>query len=716
MAILPRSVSLAMFRAHIENGLTVAAGVSLTALIGGVLGFDAAIAAGTGALCVSICDRTDPLDQKPWIMVAAFLFASLFTAVTAFATFSLPVFIIITALTGLWTGLISAYGRWVQALAMTCVLAFVFATGDRFVTTADATTHVLLFVCGAFAYTLWSLAIAFILDDRGRRLLLAEAMRAFAGYLRAKAALYNPDTEGKASFRDLIDAHTILADRLQAARDSLFFARRSHSLQQRRIAVLVALLDAFETTLSSDADTEYLRRVPRHDQMLRDLTWRLNRFVHAMANEVDSLTLVLRRRRAHNLGKEARARNHGSRARTLLESVDAALAQDPSGRTLQAISATANKLVLADRYLADLAETLDPDSQPKALAPELNLELFRADTPHGLSILLRQFTMTSPALRYGLRLALAMTTGLLLTLVLPRFAHANWILLTIALIMRANYGVTRRRRWDRVTGTLIGCALAVLFINGLPDPLLLFIIILAVGTNHAYGPVQYRITAIGASVLSLLLLHFLDPLETPLFIERVVDTLIGAGLSWAFSYLLPSWERDDLPRTVRGLLAADAAFAQAALRLNHVEIDYRLARRKALNAVAQLSGTIRRLGDEPNNSHRAMAWLGALLGAHYLLASDLAAMPVLAKLRAHALDTAQADRIIAPVRARVVRMLDPALAGEAGPENGTAFSDMTLPDPHGSGAMNILARRLEHIEQAARKVAHLAARPAIENL
>jgi uncharacterized membrane protein YccC len=195
-----------------------------------------------------------------------------------------------------------------------------------------------------------------------------------------------------------------------------------------------------------------------------------------------------------------------------------------------------------------------------------------------------------------------------------------------------------------------------------------------------------------------------------------VDTLIGAGLSWAFSYLLPSWERDDLPRTVRGLLAADAAFAQAALRLNHVEIDYRLARRKALNAVAQLSGTIRRLGDEPNNSRRAMAWLGALLGAHYLLASDLAAMPVLAKLRAHALDAAQADRIIAPVRARVVRMLDPALAGEAGPENGTAFSDMTLPDPHGSGAMNILARRLEHIEQAARKVAHLAARPAIENL
>jgi hypothetical protein len=34
----------------------------------------------------------------------------------------------------------------------------------------------------------------------------------------------------------------------------------------------------------------------------------------------------------------------------------------------------------------------------------------------------------------------------------------------------------------------------------------------------------------------------------------------------------------------------------------------------------------------------------------------------------------------------------------------------------GSAAMKVLARRLDHIEQAARKVARLAARPVIERL
>src|SRR5690349_9888776 len=69
MANLPRAAALAMFRVHIENGLTVAAGIGLTGLLGGwALGFDAAIAAATGAVCVSISDQPDPLRLKPWIL------------------------------------------------------------------------------------------------------------------------------------------------------------------------------------------------------------------------------------------------------------------------------------------------------------------------------------------------------------------------------------------------------------------------------------------------------------------------------------------------------------------------------------------------------------------------------------------------------------------------------------------------------------------------
>ena len=49
MASFPRSLSLAVFRAHIENGLSVAIGVGLTGVtVGWGLGFTAAVAAASG--------------------------------------------------------------------------------------------------------------------------------------------------------------------------------------------------------------------------------------------------------------------------------------------------------------------------------------------------------------------------------------------------------------------------------------------------------------------------------------------------------------------------------------------------------------------------------------------------------------------------------------------------------------------------------------------
>lgn len=703
MATFPRSVSLAVFRAHIENGLSVAIGVGITGLGAGLaLDFHSGIAAATGAVCVSISDRTDPLRQKIWIMGFAFLSACFFTALSSFSRFHPPVFIAAVAFTGLWVGLISAYGKWVLSLAMTCVLAFVFAMGEYFPTVSDAADHLILFVCGALTYTTYSVISAWLFDDRARRLLLAEAMRAFAEYLRAKAALYNPDTEGPATFRALIDAHAALADRLQAARDALF-ARRNHRMQLKRIDTLIALLDAFETVLSSDADLETLRNAPQ-----RDLLWRLNSFVHQMADEIERLTLALRARHGHTAPLR-----HAEESRQLLEMIRAVQEAAPDDPVIHAFTATANKLVLADSYVAALATALDDATEPSTVAANLDLDLFRQDGPRGPGLLLRQFRWRAPAFRYAVRLSLAMTAGLLITIAFPRFAQANWILLTIALIMRANYSVTRQRRWDRVTGTLIGCALAVTFINTLPAPVLLLLIVVAVGTSHAYGLVAYRITAVGASISALLLLHFVAPSTETQFFERIVDTLIGAGLSWAFSYLLPNWEREDVPRTVRGLLAADAAFADAALRLIHGRQKYRLARKKALDAVAQLSGAIRRLADEPNSNRRALASLGELLGANYLLASDLSSMPVLVKLRAKELDTDAADVAISEVRERVIALLQPDAVHEHRDQPPPRHS---LTDLHGSEAMEVLGRRLAHIEHAARKVARLAARPVIEDI
>ena len=64
------------------------------------------------------------------------------------------------------------------------------------------------------------------------------------------------------------------------------------------------------------------------------------------------------------------------------------------------------------------------------------------------------------------------------------------------------------------------------------------------------------------------------------------------------------------------------------------------------------------------------------------------------------------------MRARVVALLQPDhVVQESAEAARESFAGM-----HGSVAMEVLGRRLDHIEHAARKVARLAARPVIEDI
>ena len=233
-------------------------------------------------------------------------------------------------------------------------------------------------------------------------------------------------------------------------------------MQLKRIDTLIALLDAFETMLASDADLELLRRSGR-----REIKWRMHALSLLAAERVEELTLALKTPPpCHAAGARTRILN-------LIAAVRDANRDAPEDPAMDhAFSVTATKLQLADGAIAALAAALDRDTPPSPLAQELDLNAFRARLPDVRAFLASQMDFHAPALRFGIRLALAMTAGLILTLLFPRFAHANWILLTTALIMRANYSVTSQRRWDRVTGTLVGCALAVGLIYAFPDNVL----------------------------------------------------------------------------------------------------------------------------------------------------------------------------------------------------------------------------------------------------
>ena len=665
-----------------------------------LFGRSVAALATTGALYASIVDQPSPLSIKWRIFLLDIAGASAVTLLASLAGSSPWLLGPLIAVVSAGTALLSAYGRRALGLGVAAVLALLFGMATHAASLNLQLIHTAIFAGGGTAYAMVALLLALLLDDRTRQLYLGEAMLAFARYIAAKAELYNTHVKAREALSGLVEAHADLVERQQAARDMIFAGRRTPA-RTRWIAALIALLDGFDTMLSSDADIEILRNSD-HRHLMR----RLHALTCDLGSDVRLLALHLmtpairtslpdRAAQLHAIGDEiARLAKAAAGEREPLE--------------IAAFRSTWHKLGQTAKRLNRLADVLAGRKDPLTVPDDLDLQRFMRIESTSLDVLKAQMTLSSPVMRYALRLTLAMTSGYVLTLIFSDYIHGGWVLLTTALIMRANYSITRQRRDDRVLGNLAGCVVTVVMVRFLPQDALSASVIIGLGVAHAFGTVNYRVTAFAACISALLQLHFLSPLSQPLLFERIFDTLIGAGLAWGFSYTFPSWEWRNVPRLIKGLVNADRDYAIQALTRAPSDQAIRLARKRAHDMAANLSMTVRRVVDEPHLDRRALVALNALLAANYLLASDLASMRVLFRMRDKELEPLSTEELLSLCRNNVTATFSLGGNPDAAPESLSrrGFAEAA----EGTRAAMSLKRRLVHIERTAERVAGLAAR------
>ena len=111
-------------------------------------------------------------------------------------------------------------------------------------------------------------------------------------------------------------------------------------------------------------------------------------------------------------------------------------------------------------------------------------------------------------------------------------------------------------------------------------------------------------------------------------------------MAWAFSYVLPSWERTQIPVLVRRTLDAHARHARLALGLaqlqavdNEPELEWRLARREAYDSLSALVQATQRSLSEPRAVRPPLEPLGQMLAHSYQLLAQLTAAKTMLLLR-----------------------------------------------------------------------------------
>lgn len=375
----------------------------------------------------------------------------------------------------------------------------------------------------AFAIAAWPLQ-----RYRPERLALAQALRGLAGSANEPIG----QDHGIALPPSLNDLQTLL-----------FGEGRAHGRAAEAFRVLAELAERIRMELFALADLQ----ATSGSAALRDALQALRgSAAGVLVNLADAL--------------EAAAPPRAQAALDRFEAAATALAQRcAAGHAPDWITQVANERAAALggqlRAAARNTDTAGSRGEIRAQQAELRLPLaLRPANP--LETLRANLRVSSPAFRHALRCGVCLALAMMLSHLLP-LSRGYWLPMTVAIVLRADFGATWRVGLLRTLGTLVGLGLttAVLHFGGVGNfwAVLTLMAVLCFAFREL-ATVHYGLAVVCLTGLVVILLSFYGiPAESTVE-ARAIDTAIGSALALAAYLAWPTWERGRERAVLAGVL------------------------------------------------------------------------------------------------------------------------------------------------------------------
>jgi uncharacterized membrane protein YccC len=691
-ALAPRTF---LFSHYFYTGLRIATGiVGLTFLTYAIADLPTAMAVAFGALCTSLMDMPSPLRHKFNEMLAGVLLCSVVALLVSLSSQVEWLLFTVIVLVSFLASMMVVYGRKAMPLQFAALFVMMLSS-EAPATPLQALRHGALFFAGGAGYMAYAMVVVWILQRRLKQQVLAEALYELAAYTHTKAGCYDIANSLSAQMEKLVRQQSTLAERQQASRDLILRGKPAPN-EAVLVQVHYAMFDLYELVLSTHTDYAILRQhfadgpiLP----LLGDLIGKAARDIEAVAY---AMTRDQPSRPAIDYQHELRA---------LAE----VLRDLPSGEgeafdAQAALRATSNKIREVIAMIARLHAASQAPHGVLPIVPHSDTTPFLTQQRFSIGILVSNLRWTSPTFRFALRVAMAISVGLVSADWLPYQSHGYWTALTIAVILKPSFSFTRQRRADRLVGTLIGCMITAVILHFVHSPVILIgFLFVATAAAPAFLSIKYRYTAIAASVQALLLIGLTVPHGANAISERLLDTLLGTVIATFFSYVLPSWEYQNLPRLVDAVLDANRKYVDAAAELlqrrTGDDVHYRVSRKRFMDSLATLSAALGRMLDEPADKQRAPDELNRFTVQNYLLVAHMAALRLLLQRYGENMPAAEVEAALERMFAEVRASLGGAPGAGPRPPDGRTIWIAEWP------GWAPLQRRLRLLQQDAAQVA-----------
>lgn len=678
-----------LYSHYFFGGLRQAIGVLLPALIlmGVFQMYSVGMIAAIGAACVAIIDQPGgPRRYGTNGMLAAILLGSATAAVTGLASsHSLLIWLAVPCLCFLFS-MFTVFGKQGGLLGFACLLIMTLTMRVP-LDPHEVLQHTVYSFLGGVFYFVFSFAAHRLLWHREELQALSVALFATADYMAARSRFYDVNSDLDESYRLLIHAQSAMTDKHQAARDTVLRELpkgrgRADRLRTASLNIFIDMVALLDSLVATHTDYATLRRtLPNSDVLIfsRDALRKLSINVSAIAFNVARNRHVKER---NSVKAELRAIEYE------LEKYREGGLADGDPEVYALLVQVLRRLRNATRLVDRMAEHLSGSGNTELVDMRLDksLDRFLSRKTWRLGMLTSNLRMDSSHFRYASRVAIAALLAMTLSAALSHTpilgsmgsglsAHSYWIVLTVLVVMKPGFALTRQRNGWRLVGTLIGCALALVLFNVTHSPdVYLAVLVVTCVLGYSLIQVNFMAAAIFNTLFVLLVFHFLSPTTNAVIGERLVDTFIGCGLALLCSYILPWWEHGFMASLARAARKSNQAFLKTGLRYaeltraqaaahaarnsqpqretqgdgatvepaaiegldtqqHEAEVRWRVARKNMHIAFGNFAAAFYRMMDEPIKRQNNVPELNNLLIQNHVLASQItSAIPILAGL------------------------------------------------------------------------------------
>lgn len=582
-----------------------------------------------GALLAYPSDVPGSLNHKiKGILIAIFLITgtNLFLGLVQKYTFIVyPALLLLV----FFFSMLSVYGHRANMISFVALISATLVFSHSY-TGVELLKHCGYILIGGLFYLFVSLLFYFLRPHRYIDLQLADCLRLTSKYLKLRGDLWNVD----ANRAKITEKQLELQVEINAIHENIreYLIRNAiHSnnsnQNRRKLIVFTNLVEILEIALSFAFNHNHLhQKFESHPEVLKtyqNLAYTIASTLKKMSQSLEADTEYVADKKLFT------ALEH---LENVIQSYQEELGNPAAAEGVLMLKNMQHYAQKQIEKVKVIEQALTGSMTPESLnRKNKEIEKFLTPQNYRLGTLLENLSFSSTTFRHSLRLSITILIGFILGKLLP-FQNGYWILLTIVVIMRPGYGLTKQRSFERIYGTLLGGAIAFGVLYFTQNHYVLGTLsVVAMILGYAYSQTNYKIGATFVTIYVIFIYGMLTPNVLEVIQYRVIDTVLGAGLAFLANYFLwPSWEFLNLNKHLEKSIAANRDYIKEITvyynEKGEVTTAYKLARKQAFIEIGNLMASFQRMKQEPKSKQKNMAEVYKLVVLNHTLLSSAASL------------------------------------------------------------------------------------------